>query len=60
MRAWMINKKEYPFTSYPVSVLKDSRGWLIGGDYPDYKNCHYIIESKGIEYTLKNGRMVRC
>ncbi len=55
----MIDKTEYPYKSYETTAVKNKHGWLIGGDFPDYKSWHYIVISKDVEYTLKNGRMIR-
>lgn len=34
--------------------------WYFGGDVADFENCHYVVFSKGIEYTCKNGRLIRA
>ena len=45
---------------YTARFEKISGSWLIGGDKPEYAKMHYIVFSKGIEYTLKNGRLIRA
>ena len=60
MKAWVCYKKEWPIKHIETTATRQNNQWLIGGDFPDYKNAHYIVESKGVEYTLKNGRLVRC
>jgi hypothetical protein len=57
MLAICTNKKTG--NTFRVSASNVS-GWLIGGDVPEYKTTHYIIISKGIEYTLKNGRLIKA
>jgi hypothetical protein len=45
---------------YVVRAERVKRAWRIGGDKPEYKVNHYIIISKGVEYTLKNGRLIKA
>ena len=45
---------------YETKSEKIKNQWVIGGDFPDYKNCHYIVYSKNIEYSLINGRLKRA
>lgn len=58
MKAIVIPKQNQS-NSFEARAEKKDGSWLIGGDYPDYKNNHYIIISSDIEYSLRNGRMVR-
>lgn len=42
-----------------VTAMK-KKTWMIGGDYPDYKNFYYnLVDDDGSEFELRNGRMVR-
>ena len=45
---------------YTVRAERVLRDWRIGGDKPDYKANHYLIISAGVEYTLKNGRLIKA
>lgn len=56
MKAIVINKKTG--ASYEARAERKNGEWLIGGDKADFKNFHHIIHSKGVEYELRNGRLV--
>lgn len=58
MRALVTNKTTN--NKYEVMAEKVKGQWMIGGDYPDYKNEHYeIISNDNIHYSLRNGRLVK-
>ena len=45
---------------YEASAIRVGGIWLIGGNYPNYKDFYYnIFRSDGVEFELKYGRAVR-
>lgn len=58
MKAICIRKEDG--SKYESLASKIKGKWLIGGDVPDYTKIHYIIISNDIEYTLKNGRLIKA